>query len=101
VTPPSTPPTIGPAETVVEDAADDEDVGELLVVVELTGGDDKDVDDKGVDEEDSKDVDELVTFPLNVSRNSTVVVEKFIGAFWPTYVVYAPCPMSPFTPAHI
>jgi hypothetical protein len=106
-TPPSTPPTIGPAETVVEDATDGEDVGEL-VVVELTRSDDNGADkgadngaDEGADEEDSADVGGLVIFPLNVSRNNTVVVVKFRGSFWPTYVVYAPCPMLPCTPAHM
>jgi hypothetical protein len=82
-TPPSTPPTIGPAETVVEDATDGEDVGELLVVAELTRIDDEGA-DEGADEEDSEDVGGLVIFPLNVSRNNTVVVVKFRGSFWPT-----------------
>lgn len=70
-------------------------VVELLMIVELARP------DKGVDEEDSKDVGGLVRFPLNVSRNSTVVVEKFKGSLWPIYVVYAPCPTLPFAPAHV
>ncbi len=88
---------MGPIGVADGDAVAVEDVAGLLVDGELVG------DDEGVDEEGEavENANPVVELPLTVSKNSTVVVEKAIVVFWPTYVVYAPCATPPGDAAHM